>query len=197
MEQSLSAPVTLRFTHRESEYVAAMRLFYSRVYHTRFLIGVFSIVLLLGLAFISLNVDFLLGTVTAVVGLILLLYYGYAHLVTPRQAFQRDTKFREEFTLRLSDDGIWFRLKNAESKLEWAFYSKVWETPKFYFLCYDKGMFTLIPKRVFTSSEQHRAFRELLNRKLSANLGTEGLSAVQSSEPLDQYVPPPTPPDWR
>ena len=160
----MSEPVTLIFTHREKEYVAATRLFYARVYHTRFRIIVSSIVVSLGL--FLLNVDLLLGTVAIVVGLILLVINFYAHFVTPVQQFRRNARFQEEYDLRFSEDGLLFRSKNQESKLQWSFYSRLWETPNYYFLFYDKDLFTLVPKRVFTSNQQQWAFQDLLRRKI-------------------------------
>ena len=190
----MSDPVTLTYTHREKEYVAATRLIYDRVYHTRFVIIISGIVLSLGLVLISLDVDFILGSVFAVSGLILLVRNYYAYFVTPGQYFQCNAMFHEEYNLRFSEEGLLFRSKGIESKLEWGFYSKVWETPQFYFLCYEKDLFTLIPKRVFTSQEQQCDFRDLLSRKISANFEIQERLGRESSA---DYIPPQNPPDWR
>ena len=193
----MSEPVTLTFKHREKEYVAATRLFYARVYHTRFLIIISSIVLSLGLVLFLMNVDFLLGTVAIVVGLILLVINFYAYFVTPAQHFKRNAKFQEEYELRFSEDGLLFRSKNMESKLEWSFYSKIWETPNYYFLFYDKDLFTLIPKRVFTSKQQQWVFQDLLSRKIGVNFETRKPLRQQSSEFQVDQIPRQGPPDWR
>src|SRR5260370_1237647 len=103
----MSEPITLIFTHRETEYVAATRLFYARVYHTRFLIAISSIVLSLGLVLFLMNVDFMLGTVALVVGLILLVINVYAYFVTPAQHFRRNAKFQEKYNLKFSEDGYY------------------------------------------------------------------------------------------
>ena len=192
----MSEPVTLTFTHSEKEFVAATRLFYARLYHTRFRIVFSSIVLCFGLILILLNLGFILGSVAAVTGLVLLVLNFYAHFVMPRQYFQRNAKFREQYNLRFSEDGLLFRSKDVESKLEWRFYSKVWETPRFYFLRYDKDFFTLIPKRVFTSKGQESAFRDLLKRKIGANFETQGYLEGESVG-FQEYRPPQSPPDWR
>ena len=134
----MSEPVTLIFTHREKEYIAATRLFYARVYHTRFLIVVSSIVLSLGLGLFLIKADFLFGTVALVVGLMLLVINVYAYFVTPAQHFRRNAKFQEEYELRFSEDSLLFRARKMESKLEWSFYSRIWETKNYYFLFYDK-----------------------------------------------------------
>jgi hypothetical protein len=193
----MSEPVTIIFTHREKEYVAATRLFYARVYHTRFLIVISSIVLSLGLGLFVINVDFLFGTVAMVVGLILLVINLYAYFVTPAQHFRRNAKFQEEYDLRFSEDGLLFRSKNVESKLKWSFYSKTWETPNYYFLFYDKGLFTLIPKRVFTSERQQWAFQDLLRRKIGANVETPKSLPQERREFQTDQIPPQSPADWR
>lgn len=145
----------------------ATRLFYDRVYHTRFQLVFSSIVLFLGLILILLNIEFILGSVCAVLGLIFLMFNFFAYFVTPRQYFERNTKFREQYSLQFSEDGLLFRTRDMESKLEWSFYTEVWETKRFYFLLYDKDLFTLIPKRVFTSEAQESAFRDFLGRKIT------------------------------
>lgn len=191
----MSEPVTLIFTHRETEYVAATRLFFARVYHTRFLMIVFSIVLSLGL--FLLNVDFLAGAVAIAVGLILLLINVYAYFVAPARYFRRSARFHEEYELRFAEDGLLFRSKNMESKLEWSFYSRIWDTPNYYFLFYDKELFTLIPKRVFTSERQESAFQDLLRRKLGATVETPKPLPQEWRESQPDQLPPQTPPDWR
>jgi hypothetical protein len=58
----MSEPITLTFTHREKEYVAATRWFYARVHHTRFLLVLYSTVISLGLLVIILSEEFVLGS---------------------------------------------------------------------------------------------------------------------------------------
>jgi hypothetical protein len=130
-------------------------------------------------------------------GLMMLIFSYYAHFVTPRLHYKRNPKFREQYNLQFSDDGIWFRSKGLESRLDWGFYSKVWETPRFYFLIYGKDMFTLIPKRAFSSEEQEAAFRSMLKRKISPNIETYNLPSPKVNELEERYEPPPIPPDWR
>ena len=196
MEQQISEPVTLTFTHSEKEYVAAMRLFYAHVYHTRFRMVLSSIVLSFGLILVLLNLEVIFGSAVALVGLIFLLINSYAHLVTPLQYFRHNAMFRDEFNLRFSEDGLLFRYKDAESKLAWSFYSKVWETPRFYFLRYD-NFFTLIPKRVFTNEAQESAFRDLLRRKISEYSEAQRYWRGEIGGFQGEYQPPQSPPDWR
>jgi YcxB-like protein len=197
MEQHVSEPVTLTFTHRENEYVSATRLFYAHVYHTRFQIVISGLVLTLGFCLILLNLDLFFGGLTAVTGLILLIFNLYPYLVTPRQFFRRNAKFRKEFHLQFSEDGLISRSEDSESKLAWSFYSRVWETPRFYFLRYDNDYFTLIPKRVFISEVQESAFRDLLRRNIGEYSESPQCLDRESKGFQGEYKPPQTPPDWR
>lgn len=197
-EKNMSEPLTLTFTQREKEYVAATRLFYARVHHTRFLIIFSSIVVCLGLVLFLMNLDLLLATVTTVVSLILLVNNFYTYFVGPGQHFRRNAKFQQEYCLRISEDGLLFNSKNIQSKLEWGLYSKVWETPNFYYLFYDKDLFTLIPKRVFTSKQQEWTFQNLLKRKIPANnFETRKPFPQPENDFTADQIPPPRPPDWR
>lgn len=84
--------------------------------------------------------------------------------------------------------------------MEWSFYSSVWETPQFYFLCPSKNMFTLIPKRVFANANQETLFRHLSQRKVNTYFETQDTTArhVKESVAHEQSLPPPhEPPDWR
>lgn len=196
MQQQMSEPINLTFAHNEKEYVAATRLLYARLYHTRFRMVVSGVVLLAGLLLIWLNLEVVFGGASAVVALIFFAINFYTHFVTPRQYFRHSAVFREEFSLRFSEDGLLFRYKDAESKLAWTFYSTVWETPRFYFLRYDHYFFTLIPKRVFTTAAQESAFRDLLRRKIGDYSETRQLQG-ESSGFQGEYRPPQSPPDWR
>jgi hypothetical protein len=170
----MSEPITLTFTHQEKEYVAATRWFYARVYHTRFLLILYGIVLSLGLLLILFSEELVFGGMIASVGFIAFVVQFRTYFEMPSQFFRRNPRFREQFSLQFSEEGLLFQTKDMESKLEWAFYSKVLETSQFYMLCYDQDMFTLIPKRVFDDNEREQAFRDLLNRKLRANLDIRG-----------------------
>jgi hypothetical protein len=58
-------------------------------------------------------------------------------------------------------------------------------------------MFTLIPKRVFNSSEQETGFRDMLKRKIDPNFKMYNLSEQKIRELEGEYMPPQSPPDWR
>lgn len=85
----------------------------------------------------------------------------------PRHHFRSDPKFQEEYYVAFSEDDIHFKTSLAESRLEWAFYDKLWNMPRYYLLFYGRDMFSIIPKRAFTEKNQEEQFKELVQRKLS------------------------------
>jgi hypothetical protein len=94
----------------------------------------------------------------AVFGLILLA----AFLVIPPLRFRHQRKFRDEYSLTFSPKGIHFQTAHIDSHLEWSIYSRVLIDTHSYLLYWGSRTFTIIPKRVFQSTEQRAVFEELL-----------------------------------
>ena len=193
----MSEAIVLTFFHDENEYVAATRWFYNRVYHTRFLLILSFLVIVLGFLSILLSTNLIFGSVIAIAGLILFVFNFYAYFVSPNQFFRRTTKFQEQYRLTFSEEGLEFQSKGVESKLEWRFYTKVFENQRFYFLLYEKDLFTLIPKRVFNNKDKELSFRDLLNRKIAANLDPGELVGGDIAAYGHDSFPVQGPPDWR
>ena len=193
----MSETINLTYKYTESEYVSAARFFYTRTLHTKLNLFISVIAIFSGLVGVLLAGDSLLWSLLMFAGFLVLFFSYYAHFVTPRLHYQRNPKLREQYHLQFSEDGLVFRSKELESRLEWSFYSKVWETPQFYFLLYGKDMFTLIPKRVFSSREQEASFRSMLKRKIDPSIETYNFTDKKVNELEEEYVPPRSPPDWR
>jgi hypothetical protein len=185
--------IALQFNYTEEEYVAATRLYLRRstdfiirlvvcVLYAFFCVGVFRVLdfklepeIILLFAFVAF-LPFLIA---------------FLHLfVVPRQRFRSDPKFRDQYLLQFSDDGIHFRTAQIDALLRWSLYNKVLEDERFYLLVYGKNMISVIPKRAFAGPAQEAAFRQLLGRRLPAHFDAKPLAAAA-------YVPPAEPPDWR
>ena len=190
-------PVHISFTYTEEEYVRAVRAHFERVYHTRFNFWLGAVVVLLGVLPLALGVDALFPTVCLSVGLLLLAFNFFVYFVTPRRYYEANPKLRERYELDFSDEAIFFRSKGAESRVEWSFYSKFWETPEFYMLVYGKDMFSVIPRRALREGLQEQAFRGMLRRKLGPPAWPRELPKGGEVEPEAEYDPPDSPPDWR
>ncbi len=189
-------PVSISFTYTEDEYVRAARLFYARAYRTRFNLWFGALLALLGAAGLVLEGEVaVLSTVCLLMGAVLLSFGYVGHYVTPRRVYEANPKFRELYELDFTEEGIRFRSKGADTRLEWGFYSKVWETEEFYLLVYGKDMFSVIPKRAFREPLQEESFRALLRAKLGAPTKPGELKEARPAEA--EYRPPAQPPDWR
>ncbi len=80
--------------------------------------------------------------------------------------FQRNPKFREEYHLTFSREHIHFKTASIDSTLQWTHYERAIESSDLFLLMYGKGLYTLIPKRCFQSSEEIDAFRTLIDQSI-------------------------------
>ena len=192
--------ISLRFKYTEEEYVAATRLYMIRSadFITRLTVcGIYATAVIFLFNWLGLSVD------TEV--LILLIFVAclpflitFLHLfVLPRQRFRSDPKFKDEYFLQFSEDGIQFKTAQIDALIQWSLYTKVLENDRFYLLIYGKNMISVIPKRAFSSAAQEAAFDALLRTKLLTRPEDKRLSASKTTEPERTYVPPTEPPDWR
>jgi hypothetical protein len=95
---------------------------------------------------------------------LLLLILALAFIVIPPIAFRREPKFRDQYTLAFSQEGIHFTTAHIDSQLQWSIYSKALIDAHSYVLYYGRSAFTVIPKRVFPNEDQQRAFDQLLTQ---------------------------------
>jgi hypothetical protein len=90
-----------------------------------------------------------------------------AFTLVPRLVFRREPKFRDQYSLTFSADGIQFRTAHINSQLKWSMYSRALVDVHSYLLYYGSRQFTVIPKRVFQTSHQQQAFEHLLVQHVS------------------------------
>lgn len=191
-------PIELTFTYTEDEYLSAARLFpsggrdpgFERALRVAF-------VALTGLV-LALAGDPYLGGILAAFLLAGLAAGHYAGSVRPRRAFRRDPKFRDPYAVSFAEEGVGLRSKDFEARFRWDYYSKVVETPDFFFFVYAEEMYFLVPKRALRRDRgDDVALGELLRRKFGARMEARGLPEAEARGAERGYVPPPEPPDWR
>lgn len=90
-----------------------------------------------------------------------------AFVVIPPLAFRSEVKFRDDYSLTFSQDGIHFRTAHVDSQLQWSMYSRALIDKHSYVLYYGSRQFTVIPKRVFQNAEQQQIFEQLLTQHVS------------------------------
>ncbi len=166
----MSELITLRFTYTEDEFVEAWQF-----YATRAILKKSDVIVSLAAMGFSLVMAYLKGASWIweslfIVGFLLLVGNFIGYFLMPRHRFRHDPKYREEYYLSFSEQGIYFKTSYAESKLEWALYDKLWIVPRHYLLFYGRDLFTIIPKRVFAGKEEEQRFEELVQRKLAPTM---------------------------
>ena len=102
------------------------------------------------------------GVFFAGVAAALILMLFAAFVVIPNLAFRLEPKYRDDYSLVFSSEGIHFRTVHIDSLLQWSLYSRALIDGHSYLLYYGSRTCSIIPKRVFQSSEQQRAFEGLL-----------------------------------
>ena len=161
-----SGPICIRFVNNLEEHIEAARILYARsmlakadkvVAGLLFAFGVYSIAVT-GLHWWT-PISFVLAAVE------------WFNLLSPirwktKMEFNRTPKFREEYLLTFSDANIYFKTESLESTMLWTYYERVIESPTLFILLYGKGMYSVIPKRCFSSDSEMSAFRALLKRSI-------------------------------
>jgi hypothetical protein len=178
--------IQLSFKYTEEEYLAAARLFLWRSRETL-------IRLVVTFAFLSFGLILLLSLISfalplwATISLSLLvgvaLFHGFFYDL-PRRYFRGDPKFRDEYSLTFSDEGIGFKTRNIDASVAWSLYTGVIENKNFYLLIYGKDIasLTVIPKRVFRDSKQEVTFVEMLRRHIDYKLPLKKITEGPASE---------------
>lgn len=163
----LNSTIHLSFRYAESDYVRAMRAHYASQLRLRLDIPVTVVVLGIGVYLLRSADQYWLGVALIVVAAAFALLLVAAFTVIPRLAFRREPKFRDDYSLTFSPEGIHFRTEHIDSQLEWSLYSRAMIDAHSYVLYYGARQFTVIPKRVFQSPEQQEAFETLLTQQIS------------------------------
>lgn len=163
----VNSTVELSFRYQERDYVRAMRAhFASRL---RLRLDIFLAVVVTGVGAYLWRTPALqwFGLACILLAVVFILLIVAAFTVIPRLAFRREPKFRDEYSLTFSPDGIHFRTAHLDSQLQWSMYSHALMDAHSYVLYYGSHQFTVIPKRVFQSVEQQQSFEQLLTHHVS------------------------------
>ncbi|MGH9741984.1 MAG: YcxB family protein [Candidatus Acidiferrum sp.] len=168
----MDSAVNLSFRYSEQDYVRAMRThFKSRL---RLKLDIVVIVLAATLGFYewrSLNSPWWgmgLILLSGILALVLVVALG----IVPRMVFRREPKFRDQYSLAFSEDGIHFQTAHINSQLQWSIYNRALVDAHSFILYHGRRSFTVIPKRVFESPEHLAAFEHLVSQKIPEIVST-------------------------
>jgi len=163
----VNSTINLSFRYAESDYVRALRAHYAS--HLRLRLDTVVTVALAGFGIYLWRSPSLhwLGLASVIISVAFALMLVAAFTVVPPLAFRREPKFRDDYSLTFSPEGIHFRTAHIDSHLQWSMYSRALIASHSYVLYYGSRQFTVIPKRVFESAEQQQAFEQLLTQHVS------------------------------
>jgi hypothetical protein len=163
----MSSTINVSFKYTERDYVRALRSHYTSHLRLRLDIAVTILLGSIGIYFWRLPNRHWLGVICVVMAIAFGLLLITAFTVIPPLAFRRSPKFRDEYSLTFSPEGIHFRTARIDSQLQWSIYSNALIDPHSYILYYGSRQFTVLPKRVFQNVEQQQAFEQLLMHHIS------------------------------
>jgi hypothetical protein len=163
----VNSTVHLSFRYIESDYARALRAHYTSVLRLRLDVVVIVAVIGIGIYLWQSPRSQWLGVTCVSIAVLFSLMLIAAFVIIPPLAFRREPKFRDEYSLTFSPEGIHFRTTHIDSQLQWSMYSRALIDTHSYILYYGNRQFTVIPKRVFQSAEQQQAFERLLIQHIS------------------------------
>lgn len=154
--------VSLSFRYQKNDIVRAVRSHNASRHHPRL-----DLVIAVGLAWLGADLwrsssSNLFGALCVVTSACIVIFLLAAFVVNPPLAWRYEPKFRDEYSLKFSPEGIHYQTAHIDSHIEWSFYTRVLVDAHSYLLYFGSRKFTIIPKRVLGSIEERGAFEELL-----------------------------------
>jgi hypothetical protein len=163
----MSETIDLSFRYSKSDIVRAMRAHYASRMRPRL-----DIVMVAGLAAVGAYLwrspsSHWSGVFFVGASAVFAIFLFTAFVIIPPLAFRLEPKYRDDYSLNFSAEGVHFRTVHVDSQLLWSLYSWALVDAYSYILYYGSRTFTVIPKRVFQSPEQQEAFDRLLAQHVS------------------------------
>jgi hypothetical protein len=158
----MSETVNLSFHYSKRDIVRAMRSDYASRMRPRFDIIMAVILAGVGAYLWHSPSSHWSGVFFVGASAVFVLFLLAAFVIVPPLAFRLNAKYRDDYSLTFSPDGIHFHTVHIDSELQWGLYSRALVDTYSYILYYGSRTFSVIPKRVFQDAEQERAFERLL-----------------------------------
>ena len=167
----MTEPIEIECSFSESEYVSAVRSFYSYAYRTTFIIYLSGAFALLGFAILWYSgASDAFGLVLTTLSLTFFVSRFRSHFISPRQDFRSNPSVGEPFSVVLNDDLLEVTSSNSQSLIKWSFFRQVLESRDFYFLLDGGYQPLIIPKRAFDDESEESDFRDLVSRKIRTKI---------------------------
>lgn len=102
----------------------------------------------------------------ALLGLVVIFAGPRLRRLASNRKWVREPLFETEHEVSFSEDGVYFRMGEIESNLDWKYYQRVMENPNGLMLVYGNDSFNLLPKRAFANEKLFDEFRSIATRNL-------------------------------
>jgi hypothetical protein len=160
----MNREVNLTFRYGPGEYLRAVNAHQRTRMHVAADLAFSVIFLACGLwAFSAGGVaNFWLGVALCGIASALPVLAAIFYFVLPRTMIAGYERLRDEYQLTFSNDGVRFRTKGVDSRIDWCFYKSAAVMREFYLLYYSRRQFTVIPKRAFANPADMQALDALL-----------------------------------
>jgi YcxB-like protein len=154
--------IHLTFRYTERDYIRALRSHYATYLNLPLDIPITIAVATIGIYLLNSPTSYWIGFTCITLSSLFALLLIAAFTIIPSLAFRNEPKFRDDYSLTFSPEGIHFRTAHIDSQLQWNLYSSVLIGPHSYLLYYGTRQFTTIPTRIFQSLEQQQEFEQML-----------------------------------
>jgi hypothetical protein len=158
--------VNLSFRYVEQDYVRALRAHYAARLRLPLDIAVIVGLAVLGIRETQSGSRGFGISMLAVSGISAVMLLA-AFAVIPKIVFRSQPKFRDDYSLTFSPQGIHFRTANIDSDLQWSLYTSALVDEHSVILYYGSRQFTVVPKRVLQDVSQRQIFEHLLVQNVS------------------------------
>lgn len=158
---------TIKFYLQWEEYFAAQE-FFRRSRQTIDPLRIWGAVLMLLGSFVFFlgGLGIYLGAYVFLVGVNLLIGAHWVHRWVSKRKWEGEPLYHTEHEVALSEDGVYFRMGQIESNLDWMYYQRLVESPDGLLLVYGNDSFNLLPKRAFAEETLLNKFRAIAQKKL-------------------------------
>ena len=163
--------IEVRFQYTEKEYIQASRqyMFMSKLLKKSDIILPF-VLLPLSVLYMFLADFNVWSIIICVCAWLYLVVIGALYYLIPKVTYKQNAKFREEYYLAFSGEGIRFQTNTINSDLQWDVYKDMLENEEYFYLCQNKQMYSVIPKSAFQDESQVQQFKELVLGKVKNNV---------------------------
>ncbi|KIL34386.1 hypothetical protein SD71_20400 [Cohnella kolymensis] len=157
--------IDLKFKYSEQEFKSAMIQSHGDTKRIAFDLLIVTLLFAYGIYLLANDQYGFFSSFMILVSLLYVFVIIARNYIVPVMLFRKEPKYRKEYFLSFSDDGIVFNAGSINANLDWDYYNGMKETKDFVMLTYGKRGQTIIPKRVFTD-EQLKQFKQLVREKV-------------------------------